>query len=92
MHVVGEHKRHASLGSAVALLPDSVTPEDYDIDKQVCDVKQASCCRFFDITSAGRVLNRFSSDTATVDDALPFIMNILFANMFGLAGKLLPSS
>eukprot|EP00891_Asterochloris_glomerata_P003413 jgi/Astpho2/3413/e_gw1.00054.14.1_t len=45
-------------------------------------------CRFFDITSAGRVLNRFSSDTATADDSLPFIMNILFANLFGLAGIL----
>eukprot|EP00887_Chlorella_sp_A99_P004434 scaffold30.g4434.t1 len=37
---------------------------------------------FFDATPAGRILNRFSSDTATVDDSLPFIANILLANMF----------
>ena len=43
------------------------------------------------MTSAGRLLNRFSSDTATADDSLPFIMNILFANLFGLAGNLFPS-
>ena len=31
---------------------------------------------------------RFSSDTATADDSLPFIMNILLANVFGLTGVL----
>ena len=39
--------------------------------------------------AAGRVLNRFSSDTATVDDALPFTLNILLANIFGLVGTIL---
>ncbi|XP_053957905.1 ATP-binding cassette sub-family C member 10 [Anastrepha ludens] len=43
---------------------------------------------FFDITSVGRILNRFSSDTYTVDDSLPFIMNILLAQLLGLAGAL----
>lgn len=42
---------------------------------------------FFDITPLGRILNRFSSDTYTVDDSLPFIMNILLAQIFGLLGK-----
>lgn len=43
--------------------------------------------KFFDITPAGRLLNRFSSDTYTVDDSLPFIMNILLAQVFGVIGK-----
>lgn len=46
---------------------------------------------FFDITSAGRILNRFSSDTYTIDDTLPFILNILLAQVFGLLGALLVS-
>lgn len=43
---------------------------------------------FFDVTSVGRILNRFSSDTNTVDDSLPFIMNILLAQLAGLVGAL----
>ncbi|XP_045397976.1 ATP-binding cassette sub-family C member 10 isoform X3 [Lemur catta] len=43
---------------------------------------------FFDATPTGRVLNRFSSDVACVDDSLPFILNILLANMAGLLGLL----
>ena len=35
----------------------------------------------------GRILNRFSSDTYTIDDSLPFIMNILLAQFFGLLGN-----
>lgn len=34
----------------------------------------------------GRILNRFSSDTYTVDDSLPFILNILLAQVVGLTG------
>ncbi|KAL9928388.1 ATP-binding cassette sub-family C member 10 isoform 1-T2 [Glossina fuscipes fuscipes] len=41
---------------------------------------------FFDITSVGRILNRFSSDTYTVDDSLPFILNIFLAQLAGLIG------
>ena len=41
---------------------------------------------FFDATPAGRALNRFSSDTATADDSLPFIANIFLAHAAGLAG------
>ncbi|XP_015020423.2 ATP-binding cassette sub-family C member 10 [Drosophila mojavensis] len=43
---------------------------------------------FFDITSVGRILNRFSSDINTVDDSLPFILNILLAQLAGLVGAL----
>uniref|UniRef100_A0A8C4Z856 ATP-binding cassette, sub-family C (CFTR/MRP), member 10 n=1 Tax=Gadus morhua TaxID=8049 RepID=A0A8C4Z856_GADMO len=43
---------------------------------------------FFDATPTGRVLNRFSSDVSGVDDGLPFVLNILLANVFSLAGTL----
>ncbi|CAG9765420.1 unnamed protein product [Ceutorhynchus assimilis] len=43
---------------------------------------------FFDITPVGRLLNRFSSDTYTIDDSLPFILNLLLAQFFGLLGSL----
>ena len=50
-----------------------------------------SSISFFDQTPSGRILNRFSSDTWSVDDSLPFIMNILLANMFSLLGTLVLS-
>ncbi|KAM9818916.1 ATP-binding cassette sub-family C member 10 [Syngnathus typhle] len=43
---------------------------------------------FFDTTPLGRVLNRFSSDVYAVDDSLPFVLNILLANVFALLGTL----
>ncbi|KAK9825002.1 hypothetical protein WJX81_008465 [Elliptochloris bilobata] len=46
----------------------------------------AAPAAFFDATPAGRVLNRFSSDAAVADDALPFILNILLANLAALLG------
>ena len=42
----------------------------------------------FAVTPIGRILNRFSSDLNSVDDTLPFTMNILFAQTFGLFGTL----
>ncbi|EMS58693.1 ABC transporter C family member 13 [Triticum urartu] len=43
---------------------------------------------FFDQNPSGRILNRLSSDLYTVDDSLPFILNIFVANFFGLLGTL----
>ncbi|GAA30468.2 ATP-binding cassette subfamily C (CFTR/MRP) member 10, partial [Clonorchis sinensis] len=41
---------------------------------------------YFDRTPQGRILNRFSADVGTIDDSLPFILNILLANLAGLLG------
>lgn len=41
---------------------------------------------FWDEMPSGRILNRFSADTATADDSLPFIANIFLAQAFSLAG------
>uniref|UniRef100_A0A0A9DMU8 ABC transporter C family member 13 n=1 Tax=Arundo donax TaxID=35708 RepID=A0A0A9DMU8_ARUDO len=43
---------------------------------------------FFDQNPSGRILNRLSSDLYTVDDSLPFILNIFVANFFSLLGTL----
>jgi len=46
-----------------------------------------SCVLFFILTSFfGFTLFRFSSDLYTIDDSLPFILNILLANFVGLLG------
>ncbi|KAG0729444.1 Multidrug resistance-associated protein 7 [Chionoecetes opilio] len=44
---------------------------------------------FHDNNPLGRILNRFSSDLYSVDDSLPFQLNILLAQLFGLAGAII---
>ncbi|KAK4886869.1 hypothetical protein RN001_003140 [Aquatica leii] len=44
---------------------------------------------FFDISPIGRIINRFSSDTYTADDSLPFILNILLAQLFAVIGSVI---
>ncbi|KAI4331178.1 hypothetical protein MLD38_029388 [Melastoma candidum] len=46
----------------------------------------SSPAQFFDQTPTGRIVNRFSSDIYTIDDSLPFILNILLAHFVGLLG------
>jgi len=44
---------------------------------------------FFDAHPVGRILNRFAQDTYTIDDSLPFMLNIFLAQAFGLFGTTL---
>ena len=39
---------------------------------------------FFNAHPVGRILNRFAQDTYTIDDSLPFMLNIFLAQAFGL--------
>jgi ABC-type multidrug transport system fused ATPase/permease subunit len=43
---------------------------------------------FFDSTPVGRLLNRFSRDVYSLDDSLPFQLNIFLAQTGGLLGTL----
>jgi len=42
---------------------------------------------FFETTSLGKIVNRFGKDTFCVDDQLPFILNIVLAQVFLLLGS-----
>uniref|UniRef100_A0A7N6ABQ1 ATP-binding cassette, sub-family C (CFTR/MRP), member 10 n=1 Tax=Anabas testudineus TaxID=64144 RepID=A0A7N6ABQ1_ANATE len=59
-----------------------------EIHNRLLDRVLKATVTFFDTTPLGRILNRFSSDLYSVDDSLPFILNILLANVFGLLGML----
>ncbi|KAF9613747.1 hypothetical protein IFM89_010477 [Coptis chinensis] len=56
------------------------------VHTELLDKLVSAPIRFFDETPSGRILNRLSSDLYTIDDALPFILNILLANFIGLVG------
>ncbi|KAK9507365.1 hypothetical protein O3M35_007238 [Rhynocoris fuscipes] len=56
------------------------------LHKKLLDKIMAAKMVFFDTCSVGRVLNRFSSDVYTIDDSLPFILNILLAQFFSVCG------
>ncbi|KAL1117649.1 hypothetical protein AAG570_003964 [Ranatra chinensis] len=58
------------------------------IHKTLLDSVVMAKVAFFDSSPLGRILNRFSSDMYTIDDTLPFILNILLAQLFGLLGLL----
>uniref|UniRef100_A0A8C5GMR4 ATP-binding cassette, sub-family C (CFTR/MRP), member 10 n=1 Tax=Gouania willdenowi TaxID=441366 RepID=A0A8C5GMR4_GOUWI len=58
------------------------------IHNRLLDRIMKATVTFFDTTPLGRILNRFSSDLYSIDDSLPFILNILLANIFGLLGML----
>ncbi|XP_045610459.1 ATP-binding cassette sub-family C member 10 [Procambarus clarkii] len=57
------------------------------LHRQLLDVVLYAKMTFFDNNPMGRILNRFSSDLYTVDDSLPFQMNIFLAQVFGLLGS-----
>jgi ATP-binding cassette subfamily C (CFTR/MRP) protein 10 len=44
---------------------------------------------FFERTSVGKIVNRFGTDTERVDDQLPFMLNIVLAQVFLLLGSFL---
>jgi ABC-type multidrug transport system fused ATPase/permease subunit len=44
---------------------------------------------FFEKTSAGKLLNRFSGDTQAIDDGIPFNSNILYNNIFIILGSVI---
>jgi ATP-binding cassette subfamily C (CFTR/MRP) protein 10 len=44
--------------------------------------------RFFDATPVGRIINRFSRDTYSIDESLPFILNIFLKDFADVTGTL----
>ncbi|XP_067115329.1 ATP-binding cassette sub-family C member 10 isoform X1 [Osmerus mordax] len=62
------------------------------IHNRVLDQVLKATMAFFDTTPQGRVLNRFSSDLYSIDDSLPFVLNILLANIFCVLGILVVMS
>ncbi|XP_029480503.2 ATP-binding cassette sub-family C member 10-like isoform X3 [Oncorhynchus nerka] len=62
------------------------------VHNRLLDTVLKATVTFFDTTPLGRILNRFSSDLYSVDDTLPFFLNILLASIFGLLGMLVVMS
>lgn len=60
----------------------------YRIHKRLLAVLMKAKLQFFQTTSQGQILNRFTSDLSTIDDNLPFIVNIFLANLFTCVGSL----
>lgn len=59
-----------------------------NVHEKLIGVVMEARTSFFDATPVGRILNRFSSDLYTVDDSLPFILNIFLARLFAVFGVL----
>ncbi|TRY74419.1 hypothetical protein TCAL_00651 [Tigriopus californicus] len=59
------------------------------VHEKLLNVIMRARTQFFDSTPLGRILNRFSSDLYTVDDSLPFILNIFLDQVFGVFGPIL---
>ncbi|XP_015763601.1 PREDICTED: multidrug resistance-associated protein 7-like [Acropora digitifera] len=56
-------------------------------EKSGSDSAADLCLRFVVLSlQIGRIINRFSSDLYSIDDSLPFILNIFLAQAFGVAG------
>ncbi|XP_050731824.1 ATP-binding cassette sub-family C member 10-like [Eriocheir sinensis] len=58
------------------------------LHKRLLDSVLYAKITFFDNNPLGRTLNRFSSDLYSLDDSLPFQLNIFLAQVFGLAGTI----
>jgi ABC-type multidrug transport system fused ATPase/permease subunit len=58
----------------------------YKLYYRLANSVMATDIHFFEKTSIGQIVNRFGKDTNTVDDNLPFIMNIFLAQTFMLLG------
>ncbi|GIL44888.1 hypothetical protein Vafri_2343, partial [Volvox africanus] len=58
------------------------------LHEQLLGAVLSAATKFFESVPHGRILNRFSSDMAAVDDSLPFILNIALANAASLVGLL----
>ncbi|XP_061173578.1 ATP-binding cassette sub-family C member 10-like [Saccostrea echinata] len=56
------------------------------LHKRLLSVMLKAPVSFFDTNPIGRIINRFSSDLYTIDDSLPFILNIFLAQLYGILG------
>ena len=54
---------------------------------QLTHITYHTSMSFYDHTPSGRILNRFGRDSNTIDDNLPFILNILLSQSFLLVGS-----